>query len=82
MDTVDRRHWLSTAEQGTVKRTTVSTIEIWAEALNGPPDKLDRYAAKEIRDIMAQLSEWRRMGADKRERSIYGRQRVWRRTDP
>ena len=78
-DLYDRRQWLETNETGTVKRTAVCTIEIWAEALGGNPDKLDRYVAKEIRDIMAGLPEWRHNGASRKRIPPYGRQRFYER---
>lgn len=81
MDTYSRRQWLETDAVGTVKRRTVCTLEIWAEALNGNPDKLDRYAAKEIRDIMATLPDWRHRGNARTTARPYGRQRYYERRD-
>ena len=79
-DTYSRRAWLESDATGTVKRTAVCTMEIWAEALGGNPDKLDRYAAKEIRDIMAGLPEWRNKGRAQRRFKPYGRQRYYERS--
>ena len=79
MDVYTRRQWLETDAVGTVKRTTVCTMEVWAEALNGNPDKLDRYVAKEIRDIMANLPEWKHKGAARCTVYPYGRQRYYER---
>ena len=81
MDIYQRRQWLETDAAGTVKRTTVCTLEIWAEALGGNPDKFDRYAGKEIRDIMAKLPEWRSRGGKLRTIRPYGRQRYFERTE-
>ena len=78
-DLYTRRQWLETDAVGTIKRRTVSTVEIWAEALGGNPDRLDRYAAKEIRDIMAALPEWRRNKTDRCYVKPYGRQRFYER---
>lgn len=78
-DLYSRRQWLETDAEGTVKRTTVCTMEIWAEALGGNPDKLDRYAGKEIREILARLPEWRNMGSKKLTIKPYGRQRYFER---
>lgn len=76
MDSYTRREWLeSGSEQGTVRRTTVCTLEIWVEALGGNPDRIDRYAAKEIRDIMAGFPEWRHQGNKLLTIKPYGRQR-------
>ena len=80
-DLYDRRTWLETAGEGTVQRTTVCTLEIWAEALGGNPDKMDRYIAKEIRDIMAGLPGWRHQGARLRTIQPYGRQRYFERSE-
>lgn len=79
MDLYARRQWLETDSVGTVKRSAVCTIEIWAEALGGNPDKLDRYVAKEIRDIMAGMPEWRHNGASRKRIPPYGRQRFYER---
>ena len=53
--------------------------QVWAEALNGNPDKLDRYVGKEIRDIMAKLPEWRQQGSKRLTIQPYGRQRYFER---
>lgn len=81
MDTYNRRAWLESSAEGTTQRETVCTLEIWAEALGGNPDKLDRYAAKEIRDIMAGLPEWRHQGNLKITAKPYGRQRYFKRKE-
>ena len=79
MDLYARRQWLETAGEGTIRRTRVCTMEIWAEALNGNPDKLDRYVGKEIRDIMTKLPEWRQQGSKRLTIRPYGRQRYFER---
>lgn len=81
LDIYSRRQWLETDAVGTVKRRTVCTLEIWAEALNGNPDKLDRYAAKEIRDIMATLPDWKHKGNARTTARPYGRQRYYERRE-
>ncbi len=80
MDYYTRRQWLETDAKGTTRRTTVCTLEIWVEALGGNPDKLDRYASKEIRDIMAGLPEWRHKGNNRITARPYGRQRYYERS--
>ena len=80
LDLYARRAWLETDAVGTVPRTHVCTLEIWAEALGGNPDKLDRYGSKEIRDIMARQHEWRHKGNDLRTIKPYGRQRYFERS--
>ena len=80
MDYYTRRQWLETDAVGTIRRTTVCTLEIWTEALGGHPDKLDRYGAKDIRDIMAGLPEWRHQGNKRITARPYGRQRYYERS--
>lgn len=71
MDLPARRLWLEGAQEG--------TVEIWAEALGGCPDRLDRYDGKEIREIMERMPGWRR-AKDKRARvRPYGVQRIYER---
>ena len=79
MDTYQRRQWLESDAEGTVKRTHVCTMELWTEALGGNPDKIDRYGSKEIRDIMTKLTEWRHRGNNRRLFKHYGRQRYFER---
>ena len=79
MDLYARRQWLETASEGTIQRTCVCTMEIWAEALSGNPDRIDRYAGKEIRDIMAKLPEWNHQGNQRLTIRPYGRQRYYKR---
>ena len=81
LDLYQRRQWLESSAEGTEKRTTVCTLELWAEALGGNPDKLDRYTGKEIRDIMAKLPEWRSRGSKTKTIKPYGRQRYFERTE-
>lgn len=78
-DLYTRRQWLETDAEGTVQRTSVCTMEIWAEAMGGNPDRMDRYASKEIRDIMAGLPEWRSKGRQQKTIHPYGRQRYFER---
>ena len=81
LDLYTRRQWLETDAVGTVKRTHVCTLELWAEALGGNPEKLDRYALYEIRGIMANLEGWRHFGAKQRTFKQYGRQRYYERSE-
>ena len=80
MDLYSRRNWLEGDAEGVAKRQTVCILEIWAEALSGNPDKLDRYAIKEIGDIMTTLPEWRRSGNKRATIRPYGRQRYYERS--
>ena len=79
LDTYTRRQWLETDAVGTVRRETVCNVEVWAEALGGNPDRIDRYAMKELRDIMAALPGWERVKNEKLTIKPYGQQRYYRR---
>jgi predicted P-loop ATPase len=79
MDLYSRRQFLEGEATGTTERSVVCTLEIWAEALGGNPDKLDRYVAKEIRDIMDNMREWKHKGANRITIRPYGRQRYYER---
>lgn len=57
-------------------------MEIWSEALGGNPERIDRYNAKEIREIMDRMPEWQHQGNRKINCEPYGRQRYFvRRVD-
>jgi predicted P-loop ATPase len=79
-DVYARRQWLETDAEGVTPRETVCTLEIWTEALGGNPDKFDRYAGKEIADILAKLPEWRHQGNRQKTIRPYGRQRYYERS--
>ena len=79
MDLYARRSYLEGDAEGVNQRKTVCILEIWAEALGGNPDKLDRYVMKEISDIMAKLPEWKRSGNKRTTIKPYGRQRYYER---
>jgi hypothetical protein len=79
MDLYTRRQWLEADAKGTVRRRAVCTLELWAEALGQNPDKFDRYASKELRDIMAKLPEWSSKGNTRRTFKNYGQQRYFER---
>jgi hypothetical protein len=81
MDLYARRSFLEGSAEGVTQRQTVCILEIWAEALSGNPDKLDRYAIKEIQDIMTKLPEWRRSGNKRTTIRPYGRQRYYERSE-
>lgn len=81
MDIYSRRLFLEGTAEGAIKRQTVCTLEIWTEALGGNPDKFDRYAGKEIRDIMAAMPGWRRHGNKRIAIRPYGQQRYYERME-
>ena len=80
-DLYSRRTWLEGSEPGSVKRERVCTLEIWAEALGQSPDRMDRYASKEVRDIMSKLPQWRHQGNAQTTAKPYGRQRFYKLED-
>lgn len=74
----DRRYWLETAgDVGTEERKTVCTLEIWAEALNQNPDRLDRLAIQEVKNIMLKVPGWKHQGNNRVTAKPYGRQRFY-----
>lgn len=81
MDLYSRRQWLEGSEAGTVPRKAVCSYEIWAEALGQNPDRLDRYASKELRDIMAKIPGWKHQGSALITAGPYGRQRYYKREE-
>ena len=80
-DLYSRRTWLEGSEVGTVERHTVCTLEIWAEALGQSPDRMDRYASAEVREILLKLPRWRHQGSAKITAGPYGRQRYYKKED-
>ena len=80
MDVYARRQWLESGAEGVTARTSVCTLEIWTEALGGNPDKFDRYAGKEIADILTKLPEWKHKGNRQKTFRPYGRQRYYERS--
>ena len=81
MDLYARRLWLEGSEVGSVERSTVCTLEIWAEALGQSPDRMDRYAVQEVRDILEKMPRWRHQGNLKISAGPYGRQRYYKKED-
>lgn len=82
LDTYSRRAWLENGTEGTAQRDTVCTLEIYAEALGGNPDRIDRVDIREINNIMAGLPEWRHQGNRQKTVKPYGRQRFFKRVTP
>lgn len=81
LDLYSRRQWLESPGEGTVPRKAVCSYEIWAEALGQNPDRLDRYASKELRDIMAKIPGWKHQGSALITAGPYGRQRYYKREE-
>lgn len=81
LDPYSRRMWLETDTVGTIKRMNVCALEVWVEALGGNPDRVDRYALKEVHDIMAVIPGWRRHKSGRATFPPYGQQRYYERMD-
>ena len=80
-DAYSRRAWLESEDVGTVPRDSVCTLEIWVEALGQNPDRFDRYASKEVRDIMEKIPQWKHQGNAIKTVKPYGRQRYYKREE-
>ena len=81
MDLGERRSFLSGDETlvkkvGTIKRTKVSNVEIWAECFGKRPEDLSGQDSFKIAGIMATIPGWRK--SEQRIRlKLYGQQRVY-----
>lgn len=80
MDPDRRALFLEGEEQGTVRRTEVSNMEIWVEALHGVGTKLDRKESMAITAMMARIPGWVKTGEQSRSKT-YGKQRVYKRVE-
>lgn len=74
MDLYQRREWLQSDAEGTVRRWRVCRMEIWCEALGNPASKIDGYEGKRIGSIMEKLG-W--TYGSPRKYKLYGNQRVY-----
>lgn len=63
---------------GTVKRMTVSNIEIWCECFGKPKEDIRYSDSYAISSIMAKIESWEKTGK-LMTLPIYGRQRIYRR---
>jgi predicted P-loop ATPase len=82
MDLPDRRLYIEGCEfgtpTGTIRRTSVSNLEIWCECFRKDRTAIKRQDSYEISAIMARIGGW--AVAQKRVRlPIYGIQQVWER---
>lgn len=80
-DLYERRAWLETDAEGTVTRGACCTVQIWAEALGGNPEKIDLATSREIRSIMSKLPEWEYQGSRTKIIKPYGSQRFFKRKE-
>lgn len=77
MDSDRRLLFLDSEEEGTVKRTEVSNMEIWVEALHGSGTRMETKDSYAIAKMMAKIPGWRRTTERKRVAN-YGLQRIYR----
>lgn len=82
MDLYSRREFLRgedpTMPKGTVKRTTVSNMEIWCECLGMPKETLKSNESYAIRSMMSRIEGWERSTETERTK-LYGQQRLYKR---
>ena len=80
LDIDQRLLWLDGDEEGTVRRTEVSNMEIWVEALHGSDVRMDPYKdGRAISAMMARIPGWRRTGVSRRIKG-YGKQKIYQRS--
>ena len=84
MDYYRRREYIRdiddpTRAEGTVKRQTVSNIEIWCECFGKSKEEMRPSDSYAISAIMVRIEGWEKSGA-RQMLPIYGRQRVYTRT--
>ncbi|MBQ7599872.1 MAG: hypothetical protein IJU57_04260 [Clostridia bacterium] len=82
MDLYSRREYFRgddpTKPKGTVRRKSVSNMDIWCECLGGTKETLRRRESNEIRAIMAKIEGWERTKETELS-PVYGKQIVYRR---
>lgn len=77
LDTYARRQWLADDKNtGTVERTTVCSLEIWAECLEKDPNSITRRDSYEISRILKSLKDWTPYGGSVRVKN-YGKQKIF-----
>ena len=84
MDYYRRREYIRdiddpTRAEGTVKRQTVSNIEIWCECFGKSKEEMRPSDSYAISAIMVRIEGWEKCGA-RQMLPIYGRQRIYTRT--
>ncbi len=81
MDLYARRDYFSgfrdpTRAQGTIRRETVTNVEIWAECFGNDPASMKKQDSYDVSAIMERIPGWER--TQKREYlPLYGRQRLY-----
>lgn len=82
LDPLARRMWLSdfnNKDKGTVKRTKVAVIEIWAECLGRPMEDITRRDSQDLGRVMRSLMDWRAVDGNPTRIPFYGLQRLYQR---
>lgn len=80
LDAYARRHWLADDKNvGTVERTSVCSLEIWAECLEKDPNSITRKDSYEISRILKSLRDWTPYGGTLKFRN-YGNQKAFSKT--
>jgi predicted P-loop ATPase len=80
LDRDQKLFFLDSSETGTVQRTEVSNVEIWAEALHGSVERMTTRDSYDIAKIMAKIPGWSKTGLVITV-SGYGKQRVYKRNN-
>ena len=80
MDTMQRRLYLSEdhPKRGVVKRDAVCIAEIWVECLGKEKEAMNRYATREINDVLRTIDGWTFLNSTKRFK-LYGTQKYYKR---
>lgn len=80
LDTYQRRNWLADEKNvGTVKRSNVCILEIWAECLGKDPNSITRKDSFELSRVMKALREWTPYGGTLKF-NFYGNQKAFTRS--
>lgn len=77
-DIYDRRAFLESEEEGVEPRRYVCTAEIWCECLGKTREDMNRYATKDLNDILRTLPEWQ-AHLSTRNFKHYGKQKYYER---
>ena len=84
MDLYERRLFLQENNpftgKGTIKRETVSNIEIWCECFAKDQATIKQIDSYQIGGIMKKIRGWERT-TERAVVALYGRQRLYRRVD-
>jgi predicted P-loop ATPase len=82
MDLYQRREFLDgddpTMQKGTVKRETVSNMEIWCECFRNTRESMRTADSFAIRSIMSRIEGWERANQFQKSK-LYGKQQVYKR---